>query len=114
MARELMRRVAAVATSVVLLSGAAAMAGGQAFAAPSGHHPAHHPVVHHMPKGNRDGGWDHGVDKRKDKWDSKHRCWMRYDDESRGWAKWDDRHHCWTRVHQGHNQKWDNRHHCWK
>ncbi|WP_372405282.1 hypothetical protein [Streptomyces luteireticuli] len=123
MGQDMMRRLAAVAASAVLLSGAAAMAGGQAFAAPAGGHPVKADHVHVVekhdhkkadPKKAERREWDRGMDKKKDKWDHKHHCWTRWDAQSRGYAKWDEARHCWTRAYHGHLQKWDTKHHCWK
>jgi hypothetical protein len=124
MPQAMMRRFATVAASAVLLSGAAAMAGGQAFAAPAGEHPVRHAEhgthvhhakhVHHVKKVVERWSWDRGVDKRKDKWDARHHCWTRYDSESRSNAQWNEKRHCWTRSHHGHAQKWDAKRHCWK
>ncbi|MFI9722391.1 hypothetical protein ACIHFE_22485 [Streptomyces sp. NPDC052396] len=110
MSRAVMRRLAAVAVSVVLVSGAAA---GAAAAAPAGHH---HPAGHvHLGKGgHQDRSWDRAVDKKHDRFDKRLKCWTRWDAESRGYARWDERERCWKRNFHGRSQKWDVRHHMWK
>lgn len=141
MSRASMRRIAAVTASAALLSGIAAAAGTAAYAgenpqptpaksAPAMHgHKGEHGHEHgkgdhdkgaEHGKGDRDkaaglhAGWEKGVDKKKDHWDAKHKCWQRFDADSRTFAQWDEKGHCWKRMVNGHWQKWDNAHKAWK
>ncbi|WP_438290491.1 hypothetical protein [Streptomyces sp. HUAS TT7] len=120
------RRVATVATSAALLTGAAGAAASAVSAAPQDTQVAHEykgDGDHGKHKGEKNKGdhglhrhlgWDVAVDKKADRWDAKHHVWLRWDAETHSYAQWDAHTHSWKRHHNGVWQRWDAKHHTWK
>jgi len=97
------RRISIAAASTILASGA--FMGGPAFAVTA-------PAQLGTPVASmQDNGWDHGPDKRHDRYDKQHHQWQRWDNETHSWCEWDGHH--WKRHHGNRWESWDNDHHRW-